>query len=155
MTHTRNPRAVSDEKTLTFTFQRELAVTPDVAFEAWTTPAQLTEWWDPDGDPLVECAVDLRVGGRFRFVNRTHGQGRAFEGTYQTIERPSKLVFEAQGAVGTVRLEADAAGTRMTVTIRSPSPEHFAMFTKLAVAAGTDVTLDNLTARCERIAGRR
>jgi hypothetical protein len=67
---------------------------------------------------------------------------------YRVIERPSLLVFDAMGAVGTVRLDADdrGRGTQMTVTIRCAGPEHLEQFVKLGVADGTDRTLDNLVA---------
>lgn len=48
------------------------------------------------------------------------------------------------GAIGTVRLEADASTTRMTVTIRCPSAQHLEQMVKLGVDSGTDRTLDNL-----------
>ena len=56
------------------------------------------------------------------------------------------------GAVGTVRLEAEADTTRMTVSIRCGSAEHLEQFVKLGVDAGTDQTLDNLVAH---VMGRR
>jgi len=66
------------------------------------------------------------------------------------VERPAELVFDAMGALGTVRLESDAGTTRMTVTIRCASAEHLAQFVKLGVHEGTDKTLDNLVVHVER-----
>jgi hypothetical protein len=50
------------------------------------------------------------------------------------------------GAVGTVLLGAEGAGTRMTVTIRCASADHLAQFLAMGVDAGTSRTLDNLVA---------
>jgi uncharacterized protein YndB with AHSA1/START domain len=133
-----------DHPTFTITFTRKLGATPEDVFDAWTRPEQISQWWDPDGVPLRECAIDLRVGGEFKLVNRGHSP--PFAGAYRVIERPSLLVFDAMGAVGTVRLAADDRGTQMTVTIRCAGAEHLEQLVKLGVADGTDRTLDNLVA---------
>jgi uncharacterized protein YndB with AHSA1/START domain len=133
-----------DHPTLTITFKRKFSAPPEAVFDAWTQPEQISEWWDPDGVPLVECAIDLRVGGEFSLVNRGHSP--PFAGVYRVIERPSLLVFDAMGAIGTVRLDDDRGVTHMTVTIRCASVEHLEQFVKLGIADGTDRTLDNLVA---------
>ena len=131
-----------DQETFTIAFERELPVSRAEVFDAWTKPEQIAEWWDPTGARLVTCEIDLRPGGAFRFVNDGHGP--PFTGTYAVIERPSRLVFEAMGSVGTVTLETAKSGTRMSVTIRCASKEHLEHFVKLGIATGTDRTLDNL-----------
>lgn len=134
-----------DRKTFTLTFRRSFSAPREDVFEAWTRPGQLTEWWDPTGTPLRTCVVDLRPGGKFKFENDSD-HGPAFEGVYQLIEPPARLVFDATGALGTVRLESEGGKTQMTVTIQCPSAEHLEHFIKLGVAANTDKTLDNLVA---------
>ncbi len=131
-----------DQNTLTIAFERMLPVSRAEVFDAWTKPELIAQWWDPTGARLVACEIDLRPGGAFRFVN--HGHAPPFIGTYAVIERPSRLVFEAMGSVGTVTLDAAGSGTRMSVTIRCASKEHLEHFVKLGVAAGTERTLDNL-----------
>jgi uncharacterized protein YndB with AHSA1/START domain len=131
-----------DTDTKTVSFERVLSASPEAVFDAWTQPAQLTKWWDPTGAPLVSCAIDLKPKGAFRFV--TAGHAPPFEGNYEVIERPSRLEFQAMGAKGTVTLRPHSQGTLMSVSIRSPSAEHFEMFVKLGVQVGTSKTLDNL-----------
>ncbi len=135
-----------DRATSTITFHRTFATRPEDVFDAWTRPAEVALWWDPGGAPLSECAIDLRPGGAFKFVNRDAGHSPPFAGVYRVIERPSLLVFDALGSVGTVKLEATGGSTRMTVTIRCASTEHLEQFVKLGVDVGTDRTLDNLVA---------
>src|SRR5438477_845097 len=96
-------RSKLDRATFTITFERSLAASRDQVFDAWTKPERISQWWDPTGAPLVECAIDLRVGGAFRFVNEGHAP--PFEGVYRVVERPAKLVFDALGSIGTVLLE--------------------------------------------------
>lgn len=133
-----------DCTTFTITFQRALKAAREDVFDAWTHPDQISQWWDPSGAPLTECAVDLRPGGAFKFVNKDSAHSPPFAGVYRAIEAPSLLVFDAMGSVGTVRLEADRDTTNMTVTIRCASAEHLEQFVKLGVDVGTERTLDNL-----------
>src|SRR4051794_27109761 len=98
-------RSKLDRATRTITFERLLSAPREQVFDAWTKPEQVAQWWDPSGTPLLDCTIDLRPGGGFRFVNKT-AHGPPFEGTYSVIERPAKLVFDALGAVGTVLLES-------------------------------------------------
>ena len=131
-----------EQETFTIAFERELPVSRAEVFDAWTKPEQIAEWWDPTGTRLVMCEIDLRPGGAFRFVNDGHGP--PFSGTYAVIERPSRLVFEAMGSVGTVTLETAGSSTRMRVTIRCASKEQLEHFVQIGVAPNTDRTLDNL-----------
>lgn len=51
---------------------------PDLVFEVMTQPEHIRQWWGclGDGAPVPVCEVDLRVGGKWKFVNR-HPQGEA------------------------------------------------------------------------------
>jgi hypothetical protein len=60
-----------DQQTHTLVFTRTLPCSAAAAFDAWTQPGQVTQWWDPTGKPLRECRIDLRVGGSFSFVKST------------------------------------------------------------------------------------
>jgi uncharacterized protein YndB with AHSA1/START domain len=118
-------------------------------FESWTQPAHVTCWWDPAGEPLTACEIDLRPGGAFKFV--TKGQpDMAFAGTYSEIAPPDRLVFEAMDALGRVVLREVAGRTHMTVEIECRSAEHLDQYLKMGVDVGTSQTLDNLVAYAER-----
>jgi uncharacterized protein YndB with AHSA1/START domain len=139
-------RSKLDPKTHTITFERSLSASCEQAFDAWTQPDHVTQWWDPTGTPLAACTIDLRPGGTFRFVNQGNTHAPPFEGVYRVVERPAKLVFDAMGAVGTVLFETRGTVTYLTVTIRSASADHLEQFVKLGVDTGTNLTLDNLVA---------
>ena len=145
---TADTKTTIDPSTFTITFKRSFSAPRDAVFEAWTDAEQVAQWWDPSGAPLVSCAIDLRPGGAFQFVNDGHSP--PFTGVYQTDERPSLLTFEALGAFGTVRLEGERDETQMTVTIRCGSKEHLEQFVKLGVAVNTDRTFDNLVAHMSK-----
>src|SRR5207245_5700932 len=61
-----------DEATHTIRFVRELDAPAARVFAAWTEPHEVARWWDPTGEKLDACEIDLRPGGAFRFVTRHH-----------------------------------------------------------------------------------
>jgi uncharacterized protein YndB with AHSA1/START domain len=63
-------------------------------FQALTTPADLAAWWGPEGFSTTEMDLDLRVGGRYRFVMRPP-EGEAFHlaGEFLEIAAPRRLVY--------------------------------------------------------------
>lgn len=144
MLNNESTKTIVDRKNFIITFTRTFTASCEQVFDAWTQPKHIEHWWDPSGAALSECVVDLRPGGTFKFTNRDSSHSPPFAGVYRVIERPSELVFEALGSVGTVRLEARDAVTHMTVSIRCGSGEHLEQFLKLGVDVGTARTLDNL-----------
>jgi uncharacterized protein YndB with AHSA1/START domain len=138
-----------EEATHTIRFTRRLRAPPETVFAAWTHPEELACWWDPSGEALLRCEIDLRVGGTFAFVSRGHPD-MPFTGVYREISQPSRLVFDAMGAEGRVLLEATADGTAMIVEIACANEEHLRQFVAMGVAVGTGATLDNLVARFAR-----
>jgi len=103
-------------------------------------------WWDPAGQPLAECEIDLRPGGAFRFVNRHSSGAHQFAGVYREIAPPHYLVFEAMGTVGRIVLEQTDGKTRLSVRIECGSAAKLEQFLKMGIDAGTAKTLDNLVA---------
>jgi uncharacterized protein YndB with AHSA1/START domain len=109
--------------------RRLFRASPAVLFAAWTEPQHLHHWWGPRVLELVVCEVDLRVGGGYRFVERTaDGQEHGFHGTYREIEPLQRLVstFVYEGmpdaeAVQTVTFEGLDAGTLVRVRAVHPS----------------------------------
>lgn len=133
----------------TITLSRRIRTTPARLFAAWTTPEQVTLWWDPVGTPLADCQIDLRFGGKLRFVNAGHGH--AFEGTFRVIEPPHHLAFDALGTKGDLTFAADGAETQMTLVMRCGSADQLEQFLKMGIADGTARTLDNLVAYIHRL----
>src|SRR4051812_41708854 len=124
-----------DDRTHTIRFERRVAADRARVFEAWTDAEQVAEWWDPDGERLVTCAIDLRVGGSFSFATRQHAT-MPFAGVYREITPPERLVFEAMGATGRVTLQDVGDATRMTVEIVCQSASQLEDFARMGVAVG-------------------
>ena len=151
MINNETTKTTIDPSNFTITFKRTFAASREQIFDAWTKPEHIRHWWDPTGAPLSECLVDLRPGGAFKFTNQDSAHGPPFAGVYLAIERPSELVFDALGALGTVRFEAKASATHMSVSIQCASAEHLEQFLKLGVDEGTARTLDNLVTYVSKI----
>jgi uncharacterized protein YndB with AHSA1/START domain len=134
-----------DRDAHTLRFVREFAAPREIVFQAWTTPEELSCWWDAGGARLTECEMDLRPGGSFRFVSPSHAH-MPFTGTYLEIAPPERLIFTAMDATGRVLLAESERGTRMTVEIVCNSAEHLEHYVQLGVANGTSRTCDNLVA---------
>jgi uncharacterized protein YndB with AHSA1/START domain len=139
-------KLVVDRETHAIVLTRLLAAPREQVFAAWTRPEQVTCWWDPAGDPLRECEIDLRPGGAFRFVPRQAPDVPEFAGVYREIAPPDHLVFEAMGALGRVILKENDASTHMTVRIECGSAAQLEQYLKMGVHSGTAKTLDNLVA---------
>ena len=101
---------------------RDFAAPRHLVFAAFTRPELLVRWWGARGWHLVECVVDLRVGGRWRFVSRgpdghLMGQG----GTYREVDPPSRLVctelFDDQSYPGETLVRHDFTGPADRTTV--------------------------------------
>jgi uncharacterized protein YndB with AHSA1/START domain len=105
----------------------------NLVFDAMTRPEHIRRWWGCLGEDysVPECKVDLRVGGAWRFVNRTPtGELVAFSGVYREIARPERLVYTEIferfldiESVVTAVLADERGKTRLTVTALYPSIE--------------------------------
>ena len=104
---------------------------PDLVFEAMTKPEHVVRWWGilDEGYSVPVCEIDLRVGGRWRFVGRgPKGDIPAFYGVYKQIEAPRLLVFTEifepfpdGESVVTQLLTPEGGRTRLTMTARYDS----------------------------------
>jgi uncharacterized protein YndB with AHSA1/START domain len=65
----------------------------DLVFEAMTNPEHVRRWYGPRDTQLASCEIDLRPGGRFRYVMAGPGGFEvAFSGTYREVVRPERVV---------------------------------------------------------------
>lgn len=73
---------------------RVLDAPRELVFEAWTDPKHLAQWWGPIGFTTTTLAIDVRVGGVWRFV--MHGPDeRDYQNriTYDEIVKPERLAY--------------------------------------------------------------
>jgi uncharacterized protein YndB with AHSA1/START domain len=125
----------------------------DLVFEAMTRPEHVREWWGRlgDGYSVPVCEIDLRVGGKWRFVNRhPHGEA-AFHGEYREIAPPGRVVFTEifeefpdSVSVVTAELAEEGGKTRLTATVRYPSVDVRDIVLGTGMSRGAGISYDRL-----------
>ena len=80
----------------------------DLVFKTMTDPNLIPKWWGPRYLTTTVDEMDLRPGGRWRYLQRDpQGNEHAFHGVYHDITAPERLVFtfEYEGVPGHVLLD--------------------------------------------------
>jgi uncharacterized protein YndB with AHSA1/START domain len=134
---------------------RPFSAPAHLVFDALTTPDLLTRWYGARGWHLVACEVDLRVGGRYRFVSRGPDDAEMVQsGTYRVIERSSRLVytevFDDQSYPGETLIAQELTElhgtTTLTSTVRYPTPEAREIVLRYPMTRGVGQAYDRLDA---------
>jgi uncharacterized protein YndB with AHSA1/START domain len=139
----------SDEEIL---IEREFDAPKHLVYTAYTTPDLVKRWFAGQRGVVTECEIDLRVGGRWRYVMLAHGQFEvAFHGEYREIlpnERiVSTQVYEgAPDAPGLATTTFSEAGghTTLAILVRHSSQENRDAHLNSGMEAGTNESLDLL-----------
>src|SRR6476646_12166 len=72
---------------------REFDAPRHLVYKAWTTPELIRRWWHANRGAVTQVDLDLRVGGRWRWVMLTHsGYECGFHGDYLELV-PYELMF--------------------------------------------------------------
>jgi uncharacterized protein YndB with AHSA1/START domain len=111
---------------------REFDAPARLVYRAWTTPELIRRWWAGDHGEVTSVAVDLRVGGAWRYVMTANGGFEvAFHGEYQDIVPDQRIVstevFEGMpeaAALSTMTLTEAAGRTTMALLVDHTSQEN-------------------------------
>jgi len=117
---------------------REFAAPKHLVYKAWTTPELVKRWWSSEYGDMTVADIDLRVGGRWRYVMvREDGFEVAFHGEYREIVPNERIVsteiyegaiedpaaVDEQTVVNNITFtEADGA-TTLTVLVECPTKD--------------------------------
>jgi uncharacterized protein YndB with AHSA1/START domain len=113
---------------------RDFSAPKDLVFKAYTTPELIERWWTAKRGSMKVCEVDLRVGGKWRYVMEAEGGFEvAFHGEYREIVPNERLVstevfegapvpegVELPETLNTLTLEEVDGRTRMTLLVDAP-----------------------------------
>jgi uncharacterized protein YndB with AHSA1/START domain/effector-binding domain-containing protein len=119
---------VSTPTDLTIEIERDFSAPRELVFDAFTKPELVRRWLlGPDGWTMPVCEIDLKVGGRYRYVwhKEKTGQQMGIGGVFREIARPAKLVATEKfdeswypgEAVNATVFEQKADMTRITLVI--------------------------------------
>ena len=108
MTATRTDRGSTDTTTIyseggDLVFERTFPASVEQVWTAFTDPNLVPRWWGPHGTTTVVAEMDVRPGGRWRYVSSAADREDVeFYGEYLTVEPPKRFewtfMFDVPGA---------------------------------------------------------
>lgn len=112
--------------------ERRVDAAPELAWKAWTQPDLFARWFGPDGFTITVQEMDVRPGGRSRFL--MHGpDGTDYPNriVYRTVETAKRLDYLHGGDIDDdpsafeveVTFVPDGDGTLIRMQSRFPSME--------------------------------
>jgi uncharacterized protein YndB with AHSA1/START domain len=132
--------------------RREFAAPRHLVYKAWTTPELIKQWWSARRGEVTVAEVDLRVGGRWRYVMVAHGGFEvAFHGEYRELIPNERIVstevFEGMPdaeAVDTMTFTELNGRTMVTILVQHTSREHRDAHVNSGMEGGLQDALDLL-----------
>ena len=145
---------VTTPSDLEVTLTREFRAPRTLVFDALTQPELLRQWLGIHGTwAWVVCEVDLRVGGKYRYVWRNaKGREMAMGGTFLEIVAPERLVntevfddpwYQGEGHATAVLTERDGC-TTLSTTVRAASREARDTILRSGMDTGVAAAYDTL-----------
>lgn len=132
----------------------------ELVWTVLTDPARVTRWWGPHGYTTTVEEMDVRPGGRWRWINHTTGgEDAPFRGEYLEVVPPERIVrteiFDAPGfddrvAVNTTTLEDVDGRTKLTMRSRFPSGDDLERALAMGMIDGSLQTYDRLATEIAR-----
>lgn len=118
----------------------------DIVFDVFTNPRHVPNFLTgPEGWTMPVCEIDLRPGGRWRYVYRkADGSEMAMGGSYREVSPPERLVStESWGpewpeTVNTMVLTESERQTTISITVLYPSKEARDAALKTGMKEGMD-----------------
>jgi uncharacterized protein YndB with AHSA1/START domain len=114
---------------------REFDAPKHLVYKAWTTPELVKSWWNAKRGEVTIAEIDLRVGGKWRYVMVADGGFEVgFHGEYREIVPNERIVsteiYEGvpqeqagEGTLNTATFTEVDGRTILTVLVQAPSKE--------------------------------
>jgi len=113
---------------------REFDAPKHLVYRAWTTPELVKRWWSGHQGEMTIVEIDLRVGGRWRYVMVADGGHEvAFHGEYREIVPDQRIVNtevyempgapEGEGALNIVTFTEVDGRTTLTLLVQAASKQ--------------------------------
>jgi uncharacterized protein YndB with AHSA1/START domain len=113
---------------------REFSAPKHLVYRAWTTPELVKRWWAGRRGTVTQVDIDLRVGGRWRYVMEAHGEFEvAFHGQYREVVPNERIVttevYEGapdptdEGALNTITFSETAGRTTLSILVDTKDRE--------------------------------
>jgi uncharacterized protein YndB with AHSA1/START domain len=153
--------ASSGTATVTLPTDREILITREfdapkhLVYKAWATPELVRRWWSGHQGEMTTCEMDLRVGGRWRYVMVADGGFEvAFHGEYREIVPNERIVTtqvyelpgapEGEGVLNIVTFTETGGRTILTLLVQAASKEERDAILDSGMEVGMQQQLDLL-----------
>jgi uncharacterized protein YndB with AHSA1/START domain len=137
--------------------RREFDASRDLVFKAYTTPELVKRWWNAKRGEVTIAEIDLRPGGRWRYVMIADGGGEVgFHGEYREVVPNEKIVsteiFEGipdgvypdNATLNTATFTEVDGRTTLELLVEAPSKEIRDAIIESGMEAGLQDALDLL-----------
>ncbi|MEP6853013.1 MAG: SRPBCC family protein [bacterium] len=141
---------------------REFDAPRHLVYRAWTTPELIRRWWTANRGEATVIEVDLRVGGRWRYVMTANGGFEvAFHGEYRELVPDERIVSteiyeempEAE-AITTITFAEQDGRTTVTLLVDHDSPRARDFHLQSGMESGLQDALDLLERVAQSLAGQ-
>jgi uncharacterized protein YndB with AHSA1/START domain len=133
--------------------ERTVNAPRELVWQAWIEADQIRQWWGPNGFTTTIHAMDVRVGGVWRFI--MHGpDGTDYPNriVYREIVKPERLVYDhdddndppSHSFRSTVTFVAQGCKTKVTLQVVFASVEAREASVKFGAVEGGEQTLARL-----------
>ena len=131
---------------------REFNAPGHLVYKAYTTPELIKRWWSGDRGEVTLAEVDLRVGGRWRYLMKANGGFEVgFHGEYREIVPNERLVTteiyegmpEGEAVVTHTFSEKDGR-TTLTILMLLPSQADRDAVINSGMEGGMQESMDHL-----------
>jgi uncharacterized protein YndB with AHSA1/START domain len=137
---------------------REFDAPRHLVWQAWTTPELVKRWWNAKRGEVTVAEIDLRVGGRWRYVMIADGGMEVgFHGEYLELVPNERIVStevyeglpegvseEEGGTVNTATFAELNGRTLLTILVQAPSKVTRDAIVESGMEAGLQDALDLL-----------
>jgi uncharacterized protein YndB with AHSA1/START domain len=134
---------------------REFDAPKHLLYKAYTTPELVKRWWSGHRGSVTSAEIDLRVGGRWRYVMvATGGFEVAFHGEFRELVPDERIVTtevyegapggDENPAVNLVTFTETGGRTRLEVLVQCPSKEVRDMIIDSGMEGGMQESYDEL-----------
>jgi uncharacterized protein YndB with AHSA1/START domain len=140
---------------------RVFDATREMVFDAHTIPEHVQKWLlGPDGWSMPVCELDLKPGGKWRYVWRKDDDGTEMQmsGIFTEVDRPSRYVFterwgdEWPETINITEFTEKNGRTTMKLTVKYPSKEIRDKAMATGMTGGMDTSYDRLDTLLQTIA---
>lgn len=123
-----------------------------LVWETMTKPEYVRRWWCcMDGYTMPVCDIDLRVGGKYRYLMVGPDGEVGFNGEYREIVKPERIVhteifepFPNSPTLCTMTLEERDGKTYYQTLVQHDSEEARDMHVSSGMEVGANIALDRL-----------